>query len=113
MVKDILNEPIDDGTVSPAPTPLDATSAPSQQGNECVVGEWSEWSGCSKTCGDVDSGVEFRWRIVKHTRTLDTDVDLDPCPTFVKKRSCTPSTRVLLSVNRYAQRRLGRAIQSQ
>jgi len=74
---------------TPTDPPTKTTPTPT---NSCEAGDWSDWSGCSITCGSEDSGIEFRWRIVKDTRSnpYDSNNTLAPCPNFVETKPCTP-----------------------
>ena len=76
-----------DATPSPAPpiVPLPTpTTSPTPVIN-CQVQEFSDWSGCSVTCGRTE-GIQFRWREV---------IPLSPaCPIPVKTRVCTPEDEV-------------------
>jgi hypothetical protein len=47
--------------------------------SDCVVGEFSEWSPCSVSCGST-IGIEFRWRSAAGSS----------CPSPVETRRCTP-----------------------
>eukprot|EP00587_Corethron_hystrix_P001076 CAMPEP_0113313180 /NCGR_PEP_ID=MMETSP0010_2-20120614/9704_1 /TAXON_ID=216773 ORGANISM="Corethron hystrix, Strain 308" /NCGR_SAMPLE_ID=MMETSP0010_2 /ASSEMBLY_ACC=CAM_ASM_000155 /LENGTH=962 /DNA_ID=CAMNT_0000169135 /DNA_START=422 /DNA_END=3307 /DNA_ORIENTATION=- /assembly_acc=CAM_ASM_000155 len=56
----------------------------------CEVGSWSQWSPCSITCGGPDSGMKFKWRVVKDNRNHDGNETLPSCPDFVNTKPCTP-----------------------
>ena len=53
---------------------------------ECQVGEWSEWSTCSVSCGDT-GGIQFRYRTVTSANT--TEGVLEGCPPPVETVACT------------------------
>ena len=81
----ITNKPT---TAVPTPTPK--TPLPIANPDSCDVGPWSDWSQCSITCGNKDSGLSFRWRIVKDNRSTTNTPLLEPCPSFVETNPCTP-----------------------
>jgi len=83
-----VKELLDEAGVKPPPTPSVAEKLSS---GPCEVGTWSQWSPCSITCGGPDSGVEFRWRVVKDNRNVVVNETLPTCPDFVQTRPCTPS----------------------
>ena len=73
---------------------------------ECIIGEFSQWSPCSVDCGPSD-GTQFRWRIVVDNRpalaaeATVTDegeaivgsevMDRESCPSPVEVRTCSPN----------------------
>lgn len=57
---------------------------------ECTVGEFSEWSPCSISCGQTP-GVEFRWRTVQAPPSA---VNATTCPAPVETRSCVAPLNV-------------------
>jgi sugar lactone lactonase YvrE len=72
-----------DPTTAPTITPASSTASPTSPGSDsnrvsenCNATEYSEWSSCSKTCGD--GGVQFRYR----ANAIDT-VEVQLCPTEV------------------------------
>ena len=85
-VKEILDESPDS---VPTQSPVKSLSPTQLEGpGSCETGEWSDWSVCSASCGAEDSGIKFKWRIVKDSR-IDTD-EGDPCPTPVVTLPCSP-----------------------
>jgi len=93
-IGDILSESPD-----PVPTqsPIETLSPTQVEGpGSCETGKWSDWSVCSASCGAEDSGIQFKWRIVKDTR-IDTD-GVDPCPKPVATQSCSPLQTICGSV---------------
>jgi len=85
-VKEILDESPDS---VPTQSPVKSLSPTQLEGpGSCETGDWSDWSVCSASCGAEDSGIKFKWRIVKDSR-IDTD-EVDPCPTPVETLPCSP-----------------------
>jgi hypothetical protein len=80
----LLGDTIDD-TKSPTvqPLPTDAPTLSPFSANDCEVGEYSEWSECSITCG-TSLGIQFRWRKVT---TLNEG---KKCPAPFETRECEP-----------------------
>jgi len=65
-----------DPTVATSTTTVAATTILSQQQQPCQSTTYSEWSACSKTCGD--GGIQFRFRA-----NSDLPVETQPCPAIV------------------------------
>lgn len=61
---------------TPAPTITSESATSNLSTTSCNATEYSEWSTCSKTCGD--GGIQFRYR----ANPIDT-VEVQPCPTEV------------------------------
>jgi len=87
-------------------TPL-ATNATEPEEEDCIVGEFSEWSPCSVDCGPTD-GMQFRWRTVVDNRPAlafeatvtdegeaivgpEVVVQRESCPSPVEVRECRPT----------------------
>ena len=64
----------------PTKTPTNRPTTAEQVDN-CIVGDFSEWSDCSIKCGS-GKGIQFRWRNVTAYNNFN-------CPGPVEKRSCT------------------------
>lgn len=45
----------------------------------CGLTSWTEWSGCSKVCGE---GTRSRYRYIRHTE------DIDICPSLTQVQPC-------------------------
>lgn len=45
----------------------------------CGLTEWTEWSGCSKVCGE---GTRSRYRYIRHAD------DMDICPSLTEIQPC-------------------------
>nr|XP_026689790.1 thrombospondin type-1 domain-containing protein 7B-like isoform X3 [Ciona intestinalis] len=55
---------------------------PSSCVKDCVVGEWSDWTDCSESCG---TGVELRYREI----TQVSEYGGDECPKLTEEKSCS------------------------
>ena len=67
----------------PASTANGTPDAPER----CRVGEFSEWSPCSVSCGDT-AGIQFRWRSVVANPFVAAGGSDGACPAPVETRSC-------------------------
>ena len=93
-----------DPTAAPTPkatyatTPSSTTASTNLFSTSCDQTDYSEWSSCSKLCGD--GGVQFRYR----ANVADT-VEVRPCPTEIMfffpscRESCVPEFGTAFSLS--------------
>ena len=62
----------------------------------CEVGDWSDWSSCSRKCamtdsatGDAAKGIQTRSRAVLNVVKLDLE-EIKRCPTLIETQVCYP-----------------------